>query len=303
LFSILILGSRGFIGKHLVEKFSQIGAHVVGCDLSEFTTKNYKYYKLSVTCYDFEEIFKSHKFTFCINASGSGDVGFSMKNPTIDFQSNTLSVSKILDAIRNFQPFCKYIHISSAAVYGNPIKLPIIESDYILPLSPYGFHKWMSEILCKEYASLYGLSIAIIRPFSVFGEGLKKQLLWDICTKLQNSDNITLYGTGEESRDFIHIKDLINCVMLIISNCKFNCDIFNIATGKQITIRKVATLFEKYYPGNKKIQFSGELKDGDPSHWHADIGKISKLGFFSENDFENSLCNYIFWYIKNFNVK
>ncbi|MBK6479818.1 MAG: SDR family oxidoreductase [Saprospiraceae bacterium] len=112
-----------------------------------------------------ESIFRNERFDICINAAGNGSVAFSIGNPKTDFEANTYHVIKILDAIRMYQSECKFLQISSVAVYGNPIKLPINECDNLNPLSAYGFNKLMSEMICKEYHTLYNLPIAIIRPF------------------------------------------------------------------------------------------------------------------------------------------
>lgn len=292
---ILILGSHGFIGSHLVTFFLSKGYLVTGCDLVEDVAVGFDYHKISILSSDFDTLFGNNDFDICINASGSGNVGYSISHPISDFESNTVCVAKVLDTIRKFRPSCKYIHISSAAVYGNPVKLPIYENDVTAPLSPYGYHKLISEQLCKEYNHLYQLPIVIIRPFSVYGNGLKKQLLWDICNKLKNADEISLYGTGNESRDFIHISDILILIELIISNAPFNCDVYNAASSKETTIKEIALIFEKHYGINKKITFSGKFKVGDPINWRADISSSSALGFINNANIEKNIIDYIKW--------
>jgi len=95
-----------------------------------------------------------------------------------------------------FNNKCKYLHISSAAVYGNPKQLPVKETDNCQPLSPYGWHKWMSELICQEYFRLYNIRSLIVRPFSVYGPGLRKQLFWDLYGKAfgKNSSRFIRYG-------------------------------------------------------------------------------------------------------------
>jgi UDP-glucose 4-epimerase len=302
MFKILILGSQGFIGSHIIKHFCKSKNIIFGCDLIEFDSSEYHYSKLSVLSSDFEQLFISNSFDVCINASGSGNVGFSVENPLSDFEANALAVFKILDCIKKHQPSCKYLHISSAAVYGNPIKLPINENDGTNPLSPYGFHKLMSETICKEFHQLFGISIAIIRPFSVYGNGLKKQLLWDICQKLENNNTIELFGTGMESRDFIHINDLVQIIDLIISKATFKCDVFNVANGEETTIKNLATIFKSYFLG-KEISFSGKSKIGDPLNWKADINKMISLGYSPKVILEDGVSNYITWFKQLKNAK
>jgi UDP-glucose 4-epimerase len=293
--NILILGSQGFIGTHLCNNFLLQNYNVVGVDVIETPANiSYTYIKVSRLSSQWDTIFAKHKFDICINAAGSGNVAYSVENPLIDFEANTLDVIKILDAIRLYNPICKYIHISSAAVYGNPEKLPIAENDLLQPISPYGFHKQMSEIVCKEYASLYNIPIAILRPFSIYGKGLRKQLIWDLCHKMNTTDVVELFGTGNESRDFIHISDFVQAVNCIINKSDFNCSIYNLASGKEITINEVASIFEKHY--QKKISFNGKTKPGDPVNWRANIDALKVIGFIPQQIFEDAIVDFINWF-------
>jgi UDP-glucose 4-epimerase len=293
---ILILGSQGFIGSHLVNYFVEKNYAVIGCDLVEFSTNRFAYNKVSILSSDFEKLFIENIFTLCINASGIGNVGYSLEHPLSDFESNTAAVAKVLDTIRKYQPTCKYMHISSAAVYGSPQKLPILETDILAPLSPYGFHKLMSEQLCKEYHQLYHLPIAIIRPFSVYGKGLKKQLIWDVCSKLSVSDKITLFGTGKESRDFLNVEDLALLIDIVAQKSPFNCNVYNAASGKETFIEEVVDIFKNYLGNRISINFSGKIKQGDPMNWCADISLIRHFGFETKTDFKDSVINYINWH-------
>ena len=294
--NILIVGAKGFIGSHVAANSLVNGYAVTGCDLVEDVSGDYPYQKISVLSADFDALFASQTFDVCINASGSGNVSFSIEHPLNDFEANTLAVIKILDTIRKYNSACQYVHISSAAVYGNPAHLPIREEDCISPLSPYGYHKWISEIVCREYYQLYHLPIAIVRPFSVYGDGLKKQLLWDICQKLAKTDTITLFGTGNESRDFIHVTDLSKLINCIIEAAAFKLDIFNAASGRENTIQTIASIIEQYYGGQKKISFSGKVRPGDPLNWRADVSKANDIGFVPGISLENGLQQSIKWF-------
>lgn len=294
--NLLILGSCGFIGSALCRHFINAKYAVIGCDLIEHNTDEYSYHKISVLSSDFEALIAENKFDVCINASGSGNVSYSIEHPQSDFDGNTVAVFKIADAIRRYQPNCKLLHISSAAVYGNPVCLPIIETAPLSPLSPYGYHKLMSEMICKEYSTIYKIPLIIIRPFSVYGNGLKKQLLWDICRKLSANDSITLFGSGNETRDFIHIEDLLKLIQILIAKANFDGSVYNAASGIETSIKNIADLVVTYFPGKKEIQFSGNNKIGDPINWKADISKIKALGFNPEKILEEQVKNYINWY-------
>ncbi len=295
--NILILGSEGFIGHHLVHHFLGLSYKVHGCDLFETGRHSgYAYTKVSRLSPEWEEIFARQSFDFCINAAGSGNVPYSMTHPLSDFESNTLDTMRVLDAIRRLNNSCRYLHISSAAVYGNPEKLAVHEDDRKMPLSPYGWNKLMAEQACRQYHAVYGIATAVIRPFSVYGKGLRKQLLWDICSRLSQADEIKLFGTGQESRDFIQIDDLMLLIQLITEKAAFAGDIFNAASGEETTIREIAAIFEACYKGSKKITFSGEVRQGDPLNWRADITAIGALGFSKTVALPQGIEAYMQWF-------
>lgn len=277
---ILILGSEGFIGRHLTESATKQGWSVVGCDLIEAGATAYQYHKISLLSADLELLFSEHEYDFCINAAGSGSVPYSLTHPLSDFEANVSSVIHVLEAIRRFNPSCCYLHISSAAVYGNPGQLPIKESDPLGPLSPYGWHKKISEQLCLEYFQQFGIRSAITRPFSVYGPGLRKQLFWDVCQKLLKAQgSLELWGTGKESRDFIYVEDLVQAIWSILENGEMQAEIYNVATGVETTIEDVVRLFVEALKKDVKVIFNQKVRPGDPLHWRADISRLSDLGF------------------------
>ncbi|MFY7965492.1 MAG: NAD-dependent epimerase/dehydratase family protein [Chitinophagaceae bacterium] len=296
---ILIIGSQGFIGSAICNYFLKKGFDVVGCDIVD-KSENCSYYYHKITSdlsNDLVKIFAEHQFQLCINAAGSGNVPLSVENPLLDFKANVADVISILDAIKLHNSSCKYLHISSAAVYGNPEKLPVCENDLTQPVSPYGYHKLMSESICKEYYKLFGLKTAIIRPFSVYGAGLKKQLFWDLCQKISKSESnkIELFGTGEESRDFIYINDLVELIYLINAKDNFECSIYNAASGIETKINQLASIIQPFFP-TKKIAFSGQSRIGDPNNWVADISKSKSIGFANKVAIETGIEKYIEWF-------
>ncbi len=298
---ILILGSEGFIGSHCVAHFSKRNHHIFGVDLFEQPSKEYTYRKVSRLSFEIENIISENDFDLIINASGSGNVGLSMNHPLIDFESNCLDLIKVLDAIRKFKPQVKLIHLSSAAVYGNPKKLPIKETDELKPLSAYGWHKLISENLCTEYVQLYGLNISILRPFSVYGKGLKKQIFWDVYNKLIiNNISLELMGTGNESRDFIHVNDLVNAIEIVAQNSPMIGDIYNVASGIETAIEKAINIFINSLDFKTVIRFNTQVRKGDPLNWCADISKLKSIGFGSPILIEEGLGDLSSWF-KNLN--
>ena len=291
---IIIVGAKGFIGSHLVDYFTRMGMDVTSCDVKEGITEP-KYVAVHKYNSDFKSIFAANDYDACIYAGGNGSVPYSLEFPEIDFQLNTHTVNSLLAAILKYRPHCRFIHISSAAVYGSPSSLPIDEREIVNPLSPYGWHKYLSECICKKYSTLYGLKTCSIRVFSVYGERLMKQLFWDIYQKIKNSSLITLFGNGNESRDFIYIQDLVVAIHHILKGAEFNGEIINVAAGKEITIRTAAETFCRLYDPNLELKFNNEVKPGDPANWWANTDKLKGLGFKPAVSLDEGLSNYVKW--------
>lgn len=295
---ILILGAEGFIGRHLVKYYLAEQSLVVGADILDANSQPYNYFKISRLSPEYEELLQRYQFDVCINAAGSGSVPYSMTHPVHDFESNVLDTVRILDGIRRHQPACKYLHISSAAIYGNPVSIPIKENSIVAPLSPYGWHKSIAESICREYALVYGLKTAIARPFSVYGNGLKKQLFWDLylkCTQSNDKKAIELWGTGEETRDFIHVDDLVRAFSFIIQHGSFNSESYNVATGKETTIKYVSSLFVSFFDSSISVYFSKKERSGDPLKWNVSIEKVTAIGFTPTIAIEDGLQQLCSW--------
>ena len=293
---ILIIGSSGFIGSHCFSQFKETH-EVWGCDIRPNNDSNY--FQVERTNSNFSSIFQLQKFDLCINCSGSADVPFSINNPSIDLQLNTFNVINILEAIRIFNPQCRFLTMSSAAVYGNPPSLPIAESCPINPVSPYGFHKMFAEKICEEYTKFWGIHTCCARICSAYGPGLKKQIMWDMYNKFLTKHSIELWGTGNETRDFIFATDLTNALSLIIEHSDFNADVINVANGEQHSIAQIATIFaEEIGASSQTIKFSGAKRVGDPMCWEADISKLQKWGYLPQTSIEEGIKQYIQWAIK-----
>ena len=125
----------------------------------------------------------------------------------------------------------------------------------LAPLSPYGLHKCLAEDLCRFYAAYWKLPIAVIRFFSLYGEGLRKQLLWDACKKL-HGDAFIFEGTGNEERDWLHVEDAVRLIALAGEHASSLCPIVNGGSGAARSVRSV-------------LEALGALRD------HYEIGRAS----------------------------
>lgn len=291
---ILVLGSEGFIGGNAVKFFLSHSFRVISADIVLKSEPDY--ILINPETPDFASLFRENLYDVCINATGAANVQFSYAYPHIDFVLNTSNVYSILDAIRLYNPNCAFINLSSAAVYGNPVKLPITEDDDVNPLSPYGLHKYYSELICTEFYNLFGIKTISLRVFSAYGPGLKKQLFWDLYNKVRNTDiEVQMFGTGRESRDFIYIHDLLAAISHIILKSHFTGSTINVGSGIDSTIEDAVVIFLREYDNTLKVKFSGESKIGDPLNWKADISVLKSLGYVPKYSLEQGIKETLQW--------
>lgn len=293
--NILIVGALGFIGRYAVQYFNTLsGYQCFGCDvLPAYGLENY--WAIDATNADYKAIFKEQPFNVCINCSGAASVPESLQHPDRDFHLNVNNVARLLEAIRCEQPQCQFIQLSSAAVYGNPQTLPIAETAPLQPVSPYGQHKLMAEMLIQEYVAFFALKACMLRLFSVYGPGLKKQLFWDWHQKALQQPMIELWGTGQETRDFIFVGDVVRAMQCIIENAKFNGEPYNVAGGTATTIQAAADYFAAHHQPSFQFMFNQTVRIGDPLYWQADITKLLQLGFVPETSLLDGIVKYIAW--------
>jgi UDP-glucose 4-epimerase len=292
---VLILGSKGFIGQNLLNYLADNNYEVWGADVVTDYVNKGTYFLIDATNSDFSFVFQNVKYDFCINCSGASSVPESMTNPMRDYFLNTVNVFKILEAIKKFQPTCRFLNLSSAAVYGNPQILPVKETASPNPLSPYGIHKLQAEQLCKEFYDFYGIKTCSLRIFSVYGNGLQKQLFWDLFWKAKTGHPFKLYGTGNESRDFIHISDLLKAIDLITKFCPFASDVINVGNGQEIMIKNAVSTFFSFFNSEIAYTFSGDSREGDPINWKADISTLISYGYNPSIDINAGLKSYYKW--------
>jgi UDP-glucose 4-epimerase len=139
----------------------------------------------------------------------------------------------------------------------------------------------MMESLCHAYAENFGLRVAIVRMFSVYGAGLEKQLVWDLCGKLAvaGKNPVVLGGTGNELRDWLHVSDAAALLWLARTQCDGSYPATNGGTGIATSIREVAAMVCEAWGGGAGIEFSGIARAGDPPCLVADCTRAIQLGF------------------------
>ena len=294
---VLITGANGFIGSHLSCYFQSQGYSVTGWDIAK--SPNARQIEI-VDMTDFSVVLKclqELKPDMIVHCSGAADVGKSVLNPELDYISNVTITHNLMFAIHSLHlHHVRVVFLSSAAVYGNPDSLPIAESASLNPLSPYALHKMMCENIFEYFYRNDIADVKIVRIFSAYGEGLKKQIFWDMYKKVIQTGKLAMYGTGNESRDYIYIDDLVNAIYLVATKAPRNELIYNVANGEEITIRSVAELFAIATGVDlKNITFNGQEREGDPINWCADITKLARLGYQKKYDLAMGLECYVKW--------
>lgn len=299
--SIIILGSSGFIGSAAARHFLIEGYNTIGIDLvaneklQEHTS--FTFIKSAIAENILQQTLAEYKPLAIINAAGRASVGASFENPKSDYSENTQTVFTILDCIRKFSPQTNFVLLSSAAVYGNPVQLPVRETDALSPISPYGFHKMQAEMIAREFHQCFGVSSIVLRIFSCFGEGQRKLLLWDLCEKASKQNKVLLKGRGKETRDFIHANDVALFIAHLLKNKPANgFEIYNVASGKEWSIKQVATHLVHCLDYNNELEFEGTANVGNPDNWQADITKMLNTGFTPTIDLETGIQQYAHWY-------
>jgi UDP-glucose 4-epimerase len=289
---LLLTGAAGFLGRHIARQFAADGWSVVGLDVvapeNALRGNGIEYTQLALPSARLGEIVAVVEPTACLHCAGRASVPLSMEDPTADFHGNVVLVMDLLDALRRHSPRCQFTLLSSAAVYGNPVRLPVTENDAVAPLSPYGFHKRQAELLVEEYARVYGI-------FSAYGPGLRRQVVWDICERLLRQGTLQLSGTGAESRDFVHAADIAAALIIIAQSAAEPGAVYNLGTGQETSIAELADRLRETLGISGRTEFDGIQRAGDPLNWCADIGRISALGFTPKVSIESGLAQTAAW--------
>jgi UDP-glucose 4-epimerase len=297
---ILITGAKGFIGKNVTRYFKNLTYEVYGIGHGSLSAKDLQdmgidyWYESDISVNAIRSIGRT--FDVIVHCGGGSSVKLSFENPYIDFKRTVNGTLEVLEYIRLYNSNAHLIYPSSPAVQGECNDEPINE-DYIgKPESPYGYNKKIAEELCRSYSDKHNIKISIVRLFSVYGNGLKKQLLWDACNKFINANEkgVEFWGTGQETRDFIHIDDvmkLINCLIEI--DDKFL--LINGGTGIKTTIKEVVFLIREALDSSCQINFNQEKNEGNPIYFWASTKKLDQYDKNHMIEFRKGLFDYVKW--------
>ena len=297
--NVLVLGAAGFIGRHTSRKFAENGCRVIGLGHGSWQKEEWASWGLSeflsedISKESIDFIASDHCFTAVVQCAGSGSVSYSYKNPLEDFERAIQSTGIALDWIRTRNPRnCRFVFVSSAAVYGDKGPHDSNELTERVPISPYGFHKVAAELICESYSNFFDVPVSIVRLFSVFGEGLRKQLFWDALNKIK-IDDIEFFGTGDELRDWIYVEDAAE---LLVRSALIPQSLLEIYNGgaHHSSIRDVLALL---LGDLNFIAFTGDVHPGNPRRLTSNsLEAFYRLGWEPKVSLEEGVRRYLEWY-------
>lgn len=279
--TIVILGGGGFLASHIARHYQRLGWRVVSVGRSAGSADGDARHVWHLPHPEFSYLLAVEQPELCVNAAGQASVPASMVEPFGDFQTSTVLNYQVLDDLRRASSATAYIHLSSAAVYGNPAALPVSEDAPLAPISPYGWHKRMSEQVLAEYAALFGMRTGSLRIFSAYGAGLRRQVIWELARRAVAEPDrpLRVQGRAEDSRDFVHGADVATAVEAVASRGALRGECYNLANGEETRIDDLASLVLRLQGRTSEIAFDGISRPGKPSRWHADISRLRGLGF------------------------
>ena len=293
---VLVTGGGGFVGSHLIRRLVADGHYVVSLGGNRTASE-----VVAGAHYIFGDISRNTLETVdflpdaVYHLAGGSSVARSIADPPADFMMTVYSSVMLLDFLRrNWQGAC-LIYVSSAAIYGEASHTTASHDRECLPISPYGVHKRQVEHLLIDHARMYKTRSVILRPFSVYGPGLRKQLLWDAMQKAANG-SYEFFGTGRELRDWVYIADLVECLIQIRELASVEVPVFNAGTCIATSVHDVIT--ELYNAAGIQASpiFKGQFKEGDPDRLVADDSAERVLGPLFAMPLRDGLHAFAEWY-------
>ena len=276
----IITGGAGFIGSNLTDYLVKNDHKVIVLDnfisgkkknLSHHKKKNVKVIKTDISRNEeLDRYFKGVDYVF--HLAGLAEIIPSIKNPKKYFVNNVLGTLNVLEAAKKAK-IKKFIYAASSSCYGTAKKLPTSEKSKIDLKHPYAVTKFMGEDLVMKYASIYNMPNISFRFFNVYGprlntSGQYSAVMGNFLEQNKKNKPLTVVGDGKQTRDFIHVYDLVNAFLKTIKSRIVN-EIFNLGSGKKTSINDIAKIFG----GKKKFI---PKRPGEPKNSLADISKIKK---------------------------
>jgi nucleoside-diphosphate-sugar epimerase len=289
-----VVGAAGFIGSHLCRYLQSRGSDVLGIDRREIVDKVGVAIRGEFPHPQVCEAIAAHRAQQIYLLAGTSSVGVSLADPLADLSGNARDTLSFLEWMRQTDIRSTVVFVSSAAVYGEPAQLPATTATPVHPISPYGISKLAGELYMRLYARLHGLDTRVIRPFSIYGPRLRKQVVFDMLVKLHQPEPAALFGTGQETRDFVYVDDL--CAALVrVGEAGSPAGIYNVCSGQETSIATIAQRLSEY-TGRPPLTFTGKSRPGDPLRWRGACPELQALGWQPAVSLDDGLRMTVDWF-------
>ncbi|MGA1842130.1 MAG: NAD-dependent epimerase/dehydratase family protein [bacterium] len=304
----LVTGVAGFIGSHLAERLLEFKYDVIGIDAfidyyprktkesniqGIRKNKNFRFIEADLNEINLGELVDGCDYIFH-QAAQAGVRASWGKEFRIYTDCNIKATQALLESCLN-KNIKKFIYASSSSVYGETKELPMREANIVKPVSPYGVTKLAGEHLASLYAKNFGLPCICLRYFTVYGPRQRPDMAFHrFIRACMEKKQLTIYGDGEQTRDFTYISDIIDANIEAVKSEAMG-DVFNIGGGSRVSLNQVLNILEGIAKRKIPRQYI-ETQKGDVMHTYADVSKARMcLGYKSKIELENGLKKQFEW--------
>jgi len=311
--TILVTGGAGFIGSHLCEHLLAKGHRVVCLDnFDHFYDPKIKEQNIAASLGNrlfslirgdirdqviLKKIFQENTVDCVVHLAAKAGVRPSIQQPLDYMEVNVNGTVALLEAMHQAE-VRRLIFGSSSSIYGNQTKMPFSETDDVSqPISPYAASKHSGELLCHVYHHLYGMEVACLRFFTVYGPRQRPDLAIHKFTQLALSGQpIPLYGDGGTRRDYTFVADIVRGIEQVIEMPNLSYEIINLGSGQPVTLLDMVRAVEQALGKPLEINFLGK-QPGDVEQTHADIRKANTLfGYQPSISLQEGVRRFVEWY-------
>ena len=303
----LVTGGAGFIGSNIAEKLVGLGEDVVVFDnLStghegniEHIAKDIRFVKGDIRNAS-EVRMALEGVDYVLHQAALASVPRSIDDPVLVNEVNVGGTLTVLEESRHAS-VKGVVYAASSSAYGDSEVLPKVEDMLPAPLSPYAVSKLVGEHYCSVYSKVYGLPTVSIRYFNVFGprqdpESQYAAVIPIFITHLLDGKAPTIYGDGEQSRDFTYVGNVVKANIMAAQWDKAAGQVINVACGGRFTLNEIYGMLRELI-GEKIDPIYADTRQGDVKHSHADISMAEELlGYSVETGFEEGLKRTVDWY-------
>lgn len=309
--TILVTGGAGFIGSNLIGVLLKNFAKVICFDnfstgkegnIAEFGIhKNFTLVKGDANSHDdLKKVFDDNQIDYVFHYAAKVGVVRTIEDP-VGVLEDIQGIRNVLELAKN-NKVKKVMFSSSSEVYGEPIELPEKETGPINAKMPYAVVKSVGENYMKSYFQKFGLKTCSLRFFNVYGPKQDSSsygfVIGIFIEQALNGGPITVFNTGEQTRDFVYIEDNVNMSLLALLTDKTNGEVINVGVGRPITILELAKRVVALSKNkNLKIDFCESRKEGEIKFRYPDIDKMQKLINYNPiYNIESGLEKTFYWY-------